>query len=249
LYQVPLGDFVRARNDLAAALKKSGDGAAAERVKEISKPSASAWAVNQLYWKDRPAFEKLLDAGDRYRMAQRATLSGEGAAGPGAAEAERRERLAEALGRVREILSEDQKTAGPQVLDRIATTLEALASYGNDNPTPMKGRLSDDVESPGFGALASLAPVIPFPTPGKKPQEERSRAAKKLAEEKAALAKAIERERVANEELDRARSRLTQAQDSVARAELEVGRAAAEQIEMEAAVEEAKLRLEELESG
>ncbi|MGH9333009.1 MAG: hypothetical protein ACRD21_04585, partial [Vicinamibacteria bacterium] len=50
LYQVPLGDLVRARNDLAAALKKSGDGAAAERVKEISKPSASAWAVNQLYW-------------------------------------------------------------------------------------------------------------------------------------------------------------------------------------------------------
>ncbi|MCC7125349.1 MAG: hypothetical protein IT178_10910, partial [Acidobacteria bacterium] len=51
LYQGPLDGFTAARNALAAALKKSGDKAGAERVKALAKPSVTAWAVNQAWWR------------------------------------------------------------------------------------------------------------------------------------------------------------------------------------------------------
>ncbi|TDI43816.1 MAG: hypothetical protein E2P02_10555 [Acidobacteria bacterium] len=40
-----------------------------ERSISSEKPSASAWAVNQLYWKEPLSFEALIAAGDRYRDA------------------------------------------------------------------------------------------------------------------------------------------------------------------------------------
>lgn len=48
LNAVPLGDFVKARDALAARLKVSGRGADAARVKASKKPGVPAWAVNQL---------------------------------------------------------------------------------------------------------------------------------------------------------------------------------------------------------
>ena len=50
LYQLPLEAFVAERNALATAVRKAGDRAAADRVKALAKPSATAWAVNQAWW-------------------------------------------------------------------------------------------------------------------------------------------------------------------------------------------------------
>jgi hypothetical protein len=49
LFKVPLAEFTGNRNALAARLKKESRAEDAERVKALSKPSVSAWAVNQLY--------------------------------------------------------------------------------------------------------------------------------------------------------------------------------------------------------
>src|SRR5262245_55314886 len=70
LYSLPLAEFTSARNALAARLKKSGKSDEAEQVKTLAKPSVSAWAVNQLYWGHRDAFDRLLATGRALRHGQ-----------------------------------------------------------------------------------------------------------------------------------------------------------------------------------
>lgn len=69
LYRLPLTEFTPARNALAKLRKTRGDAAGAEEVKALAKPSVSAWAVNQLWWRDRALFDELLAAGDAVRRA------------------------------------------------------------------------------------------------------------------------------------------------------------------------------------
>src|SRR4029453_9030946 len=80
LYQGPIAEFTQARNTLAAECKAAGDKAGAARVKELTKPSAVAWAVNQLYWRDRERFDALAQAMAELAAAQREALGGGGAA-------------------------------------------------------------------------------------------------------------------------------------------------------------------------
>ena len=63
LFQLPPGEFTAARNALASRLKKGGHADEAEAVKALPKPSVSAWAVNQLFWKHRKPFDRLMAAG------------------------------------------------------------------------------------------------------------------------------------------------------------------------------------------
>ena len=76
LYKLPLTEFTASRNALAGRLKKSGRAEEAERVKALNKPSAPAWAVNQLFWRHRDRFDRLIAAGDRLRQAQASKLAG-----------------------------------------------------------------------------------------------------------------------------------------------------------------------------
>ena len=63
LYQLPFGEFTSARNELA---KKSGKAGA--DIKALEKPSVPAWGVNQLYWRERRTYEKLIRASERVRL-------------------------------------------------------------------------------------------------------------------------------------------------------------------------------------
>ena len=71
LFRLPLAEFTGARNTLSARLKKEGRANDAERVKLLGKPPVSAWAVNQLYWDHRDAFDDLIATGKRLRPAQK----------------------------------------------------------------------------------------------------------------------------------------------------------------------------------
>ncbi len=233
IYQLPLGEFVQARNDLAAALKKGGDPGAAKRVRDLPKPSASAWAINQLYWTARPELDELLFIGDRYRRVQKAALAGDGSE-LSDAERERRRAIEEAIRRVRYILAEGGQAASEPLMRRITTTLEALASYGSENPDPMRGRLTEDVESPGFGALSSLAP------PATAPPTAVERVAKVMLEDEEALAtasdalaRATAQAELSTRALEAARVALTRAEDEAVRAACEVEEARALVAELE----------------
>lgn len=159
LFHVPLSEFTAARNALAARLKKSGDDADASRVKALPKPSISAWAVNQLYWRHRKEFDHLIDTGDRFRNAQAAQLAGTHTDVRGPLEA-RREALAKLARLAAEILESGHHPATPDMMRRVTSTLEALATYGRSESAPPAGRLTDDIEPPGFETIAALVPRI-----------------------------------------------------------------------------------------
>jgi hypothetical protein len=159
LFQLPLTEFTAARNALASRLKKAGRAEEADAIKGLQKPPLSAWTVNQLFWKQRAAFDKLLDAGLKFRTAQTAQLSGRSTDIRGPLEA-RREALADLSKRAAQVLRDVNHAATPDVMRRITTTLEALSTYGGLAGTPQPGRLSDDVDPPGFETLAALVPRV-----------------------------------------------------------------------------------------
>jgi hypothetical protein len=130
-------------------LKKDGSPNDAERVKLLSKPSVSAWAVNQLYWNHREEFEQLIAAGKRFRPAQKAADMRDSLDA-------RREVLAELSELATELLSDAGHSPTLDTLRRVTTTLEAMSAYAllPDGPTP--GRLSNDLDPPSFESLASL---------------------------------------------------------------------------------------------
>ncbi|HKP36222.1 MAG TPA: hypothetical protein VJT71_05145 [Pyrinomonadaceae bacterium] len=153
LFQLPLTEFIGARKALAARLKKDGQADEAERVKLLAKPPISAWTVNQLYWRHRNAFERLMATGQRFRKAQ---ASGKVADMRDALDT-RREALLELSDLATEVLSDGGSNPSTDTLRRIATTLEAISSYASlsDGPTP--GRLTQDVDPPGFDSFGSFS--------------------------------------------------------------------------------------------
>src|SRR5438093_6969671 len=154
LFKLPLTEFVGARKALAARLKQNGLVSEAEGVKALAKPSISAWTVNQLYFQHREAFDELIATGQRFRKAQ---TSGKMVNMLEALDARR-----EALSRLSDLATEALRDAGHNpsldTLRRISTTLEALsvATSLSDRPTP--GRLTHDIDPPGFDSLGSLTP-------------------------------------------------------------------------------------------
>jgi len=207
LFQLPLAEFTSARNALATKLKKAGKTDAAAEIKAVQKPSVSAWAVNQLHWKHARELAKLLEAGDRFREAQKAQLAGKKADVRGTLEA-RREALTAMTKRASDLLTASGHPATPDLMRRIATTLETLATYGSQSSGPAIGRLVDDIEPAGFEALATLIPtgdagergsspprVIPFkhktkpartPRPKNEEEAQRLREAEEAARREAA---------------------------------------------------------------
>lgn len=157
LFQLPLEAFISARNSLAADLKKAGRADDAGRVKALSKPSVSAWGVNQLFWRHRDAFDRLLKAGELFRTAQAAQLAGQPADVRGPLTA-RRDVLADLSRQASTTLAEAGHRPTPDLMRRLTMTLEAISAYGTLGDTVVPGRLTADVDPPGFDSLAALVP-------------------------------------------------------------------------------------------
>lgn len=159
LYQLPLESFTTERNALAARLRP-GDRDAAARVRALGKPSATAWAVNQVFWKARETLDALRDASDRLRALQQA-----GATPNELREAmrERREALAAAVRAAERALSGGRSVVHAATTRKLVDTLEALATLGAARPSDVQpGRLTADLAPTGFAALAELSPAAPL---------------------------------------------------------------------------------------
>lgn len=257
LFELPLEAFTAARNDLAGRLKKAGRADDAERIKGLAKPSVSAWVVNQLYWKHRKPFERLLAGGDRLRKAQAAQLAGRHADLRAPLE-ERRKSLDELVGLAKVLLDQSGHAPTPETLRRVTTSLEALAAYGSGGPAA--GRLSDDVNPPGFEALASLVPqagrgrangatprIIPFQQRSSRTKDTRRRVADedpraREAERNAAL-------KLASKAVAHAERTLREARQSAERAQAALKKGAAEARRTDAEKAEAERRMEQAQAA
>jgi hypothetical protein len=153
LFKLPLTEFVGARKALAARLKKSGFVSEAESVKALAKPSISAWTVNQLYWRHREAFDELIATSQRFRKAQ---VAGKMVNMREALDA-RREALSHLSALATEALLDAGHNPSLDTVRRIATTLEAL-SVATSPSGPTLGRLTHDIDPPGFDSLGSFTP-------------------------------------------------------------------------------------------
>jgi hypothetical protein len=166
LFRLALTEFTGARNALAAKLKKSGRGDEAAAVKALAKPPISAWAVNQLYWNHREEFDQLIASGERFHKAQTSRSAGKVADMREALEARR-----EAITHLSDLATRLLQDAGPNpgqnpsldTIRRITTTLEAISVYASrsDGPHPEgPGRLTHDVDPPGFESFGSFVPSM-----------------------------------------------------------------------------------------
>jgi hypothetical protein len=146
LYRGPIESFVAERKRLAGELKASGDKEGAARLMKLARPPISAWAVNQLYWRQREAFERLLATAERLRK-------GEHDAGT-----EHQRALTALRGLAATVLESGGHAANESTLRRVALTLSALAATGGFDPDP-PGALGADRDPPGFEAFG-LTPSI-----------------------------------------------------------------------------------------
>jgi hypothetical protein len=157
LFMLPLTEFTGARNALAAKLKKNGRGDEAARVKALAKPSISVWAVNQLYWNHREEFDRLIASADRFHKAQTSPGGGKIADMRTALDA-RREALTDLSDLATSLLRDADHNPSLDIIRRITTTLEAMSVYASRSDAPPPGRLTHDVDPPGFESLASFVP-------------------------------------------------------------------------------------------
>ena len=158
LFKLPLGEFTPARNALAARLKKAGQQAMADAAKAVPKPSVAAWVVNQLYWRHRGPFDRLIEAGDRFRQVQSAQQTRNSAGVREHLEA-RREAQAALVRIAADVLRDGGYSGTRDMLRRVTSTLEALSTYGSLPDAPRAGRLTAELEPPGFDMVAVLLPL------------------------------------------------------------------------------------------
>jgi hypothetical protein len=159
LYALPLDEFTKARNELARRLAKAGEGEAATEVKQLAKPSIPVWAANQLARREPGELRALLRSGEELRKAQQRALEGKGGS-------DLQERLAAQRGSVRalarlgrDILADEGRSVGDAIVERIAKTLDAAALDEGSAARLRAGRLTEELEPPGFEALAGMAPA------------------------------------------------------------------------------------------
>lgn len=145
LYQLPVDEFTHARDALA---KQAGAHGAA--IKKLQKPNKPAWAVNQLYWTRRPAYDRLVRAASALRDAHARLVRG-GNADVRTAEAAHQDALKAASDEVRGLLRESNEPPTQAVMNAIVTTLQALPAPGP------AGRLIRPLSPLGFEALATLS--------------------------------------------------------------------------------------------
>ena len=232
LFQLPLADFTAARNALAASLKKSGRASEAEQVKAMSKPSATAWAVNQLFWRHAKEFERLLNIGEKVRQAAGS------AADVRPLLEERRTVVSELTDRAAAMLREAGHAASLDATRRMATTLETLASRGRANAEPQAGRLTADLEPLGFDDLAALLG-------GRKLEPAKVLQFASGSEKKAAKDAAAARER-SKEAVKEAEKALKTARQQAQRAEAAVAKATQHAAEVEQEKREIEARLQKV---
>ena len=253
LFQLPPDKFTAARNELAARLKAAGKDDEAARVKGLAKPPVSAWVVNQLFWKKRKSFDRLMTTGERLRKAQASQLRGKGGELREPLEA-RRVALGELSKDAAALLREVGHNPSPDLMRRVTTTLEALATYASHPSAPQAGRLTGDIDAPGFEALAALVPragrgkkggeqskVLQF---ARKPPPARSKDPKERKKQEEAERKARIAEATAA--MQAAEKSLADAKKAAALAEAALRKAAARAKEAERAKEEISARYEKL---
>ena len=228
LYRLPLSEFTSARNELAKKLKADGRAEEADDVKALRKPTVAVWLVNRLAQERELDVQRLRKAGETLAKATAGRSSDEFLE----AQHEQHRALARLGDAARELASREK--VGAAAADRALETLRAASLTEEGRELLKRGRVTEELEPPGFEALAGLVGSAP-PKRGK-PSKEDTRARLKQARDRVkelrtaareadAAVRAAERDAErATKEAGAARRRAEEAAQILAEAEEEVER-------------------------
>jgi hypothetical protein len=194
-------------------------------VKALVKPSVPAWALNQVYWHDRPAFDAAVRALAGVGAAQREAVVGS-TSGDLREAMRRKSEALNAAARIAERRVVESGGAGGQALvQRLSTTLEALASpRPSGAPAPRPGRLDTELKPVGFDLAFGLEEMdLPAPPPAPAVKGASGRGAQ--AEAPAAPPEVSEAEKLARARLARAEADVNRLSREVQAAERTLGEA------------------------
>jgi septal ring factor EnvC (AmiA/AmiB activator) len=242
LYQASPSEFVAAR----AAAARGFKGDEARELLKLRKPTAVPWAVNQVYWKARPAYDRVLRSGQGLRKQQLAALKGRAADVREAADAHRQAVSAAVAEAVRLANAENLKPPA----DELARMFEAISLAASPPETP--GRWTTAEQAQGFDALAGVPLAKSSPAPKAHAPSPKA-AAKPPAIDHKALARAAAAEERARREAERgvetASRTLTGRQRAADEARTALERLEREVREAEEALAEARTRLDRVRTG
>ncbi len=202
LYGLPLNDFTAARDEIAKRLRGEGERELADEVKALRKPTVAVWLVNQLAREREVDVKRLMKAGEALAKAQASATRGDFQQAR-ADEQHALERLAAAA---------QEAGVGPQAADRAVQTLRAASLTEEGRDLLKRGRLTEELEPPGFDALVGM------PAPSRKPKR------KAPARKDPRLEKAQERVKKLRAAAERAASDATAAAERLAKAEADLER-------------------------
>jgi hypothetical protein len=266
LYAGPLDGFVEARARLGAALAAAGRRADAQALKKARKPSAAAWATNQVVRRARAEVDGFLAASARLRQDQAAMLAGLTDRETYQARADDLRRATGALAdAARRVLDEIARGDDRHLVDRVVANARAAALTAGARAALLEGRLVADVEAgaEAFGGLfadgavialapgpSRAAPAAPRPTiavPAAPAPTARALEARRREEERARQLEAARREEVAARAVaatatataTRAREARDEARRRLDDAEIELARAQRDAASAEAGAERA----------
>jgi len=192
LYALPLGEFTAARDEAAKRLRGEGQRELADEVKGLRKPTLPVWLANRLAHERELDVKRLLKAGEALASSQAGGSADE------FAEARREEQHAlERLAAAARELAK-REGAGAPAVERAVQTLRAASLTPDGRDLLERGRLTEELEPPGFDALTGVAPAKGAkPKPKRKRKDDRGerRRAVEEARERLKELRAAERER------------------------------------------------------
>ena len=146
LYVLPPADFVNARNELVRQARAAGSRDVAERLRQLRRPTRSAWLVNILA-SDSRAMQRLSALGRELRDAQTGLARTE----LRSLAEQRRQLIADLLDRTKAHAAEAGVRLTPTVLSEVEATLQAALVDLAGALTIRNGRLVRPLSHSGFG--------------------------------------------------------------------------------------------------
>jgi hypothetical protein len=211
LYGLPLGGFTGERDRRVRELRSGGERDAAERLKKERKPTAAAWAANQLARSERMNVRALITAGEQLYESQAELLRGGKPDSLRRAQESERRALTALLDAGRRLVDSDS------TLRKLEETLRAAAVDPDARKLLERGRLTKDLAPSGFGFAGMPAPKRGARRPGAKKQEDKAAEERRreLVDAKATLQEARKRAREAEREAEKTRKEVARAEEQV----------------------------------
>src|SRR3954447_23924450 len=171
LFLEPPDRFVAARDALVKALRAEGEKERAAEVKKLKRPTAAAWAVDQLALRRPDDVAELLEAGAALRAAHEAALGGSGSAADLRAAADAERAVVETLTDDARTLLEEAELCSDAAVERVRQALHGAASDEDLQEQIRTGQLSNDRGAVGLGP-GGLEVAAPARAPKARPTKE-----------------------------------------------------------------------------